>query len=116
MPPHEVYIETHLGGGAIIRKKKPPAAQADLRRKAVRAVERGMSQVDAARLITDRTPDQLRLPFYLRNDTTLVGNHRTKRPPRKPLSTLERSARNLLGFKLSAIRPLRESGVKGLMY
>ncbi len=23
MPPHEVYIETHLGGGAIIRKKKP---------------------------------------------------------------------------------------------
>jgi len=23
MPPHEVYIETHLGGGAVIRKKKP---------------------------------------------------------------------------------------------
>lgn len=23
MPPHEVYIETHLGGGAIIRNKKP---------------------------------------------------------------------------------------------
>lgn len=23
MPPHEVYIETYLGGGAIIRKKKP---------------------------------------------------------------------------------------------
>jgi len=23
MPPHEVYIETHLGGGAIIRTKKP---------------------------------------------------------------------------------------------
>jgi DNA adenine methylase len=22
MPPHEVYIETHLGGGAVIRKKK----------------------------------------------------------------------------------------------
>ena len=23
MPPHEVYIETHLGGGAILRKKNP---------------------------------------------------------------------------------------------
>jgi DNA adenine methylase len=23
MPPHEVYIETHLGGGAIMRKKRP---------------------------------------------------------------------------------------------
>lgn len=23
MPPHEVYIETHLGGGAIIRNKRP---------------------------------------------------------------------------------------------
>ncbi len=23
MPPHDVYIETHLGGGAIIRKKRP---------------------------------------------------------------------------------------------
>ena len=23
MPPHEVYIETHLGGGAIIRHKRP---------------------------------------------------------------------------------------------
>jgi site-specific DNA-adenine methylase len=23
MPPHDVYIETHLGGGAVIRNKKP---------------------------------------------------------------------------------------------
>lgn len=23
MPPHEVYIETHLGGGAVLRNKKP---------------------------------------------------------------------------------------------
>ena len=23
MPPHDVYIETHLGGEAIIRNKKP---------------------------------------------------------------------------------------------
>lgn len=23
MPPHEVYIETHLGGGAVMRKKRP---------------------------------------------------------------------------------------------
>ena len=23
MPPHDVYIETHLGGGSIIRKKRP---------------------------------------------------------------------------------------------
>lgn len=23
IPPHEVYIETHLGGGAVMRKKKP---------------------------------------------------------------------------------------------
>ena len=23
MPPHEVYIETYLGGGAVIRNKKP---------------------------------------------------------------------------------------------
>ena len=23
MPPHEVYIETHLGGGAVIRNKRP---------------------------------------------------------------------------------------------
>ena len=23
MPPHDVYIETHLGGGAILRKKRP---------------------------------------------------------------------------------------------
>ena len=23
MPPHDVYIETHLGGGAVIRKKRP---------------------------------------------------------------------------------------------
>jgi DNA adenine methylase len=23
MPPHEVYIETHLGGGAIMRNKRP---------------------------------------------------------------------------------------------
>lgn len=25
MPPHETYIETHIGGGAILRKKKPAA-------------------------------------------------------------------------------------------
>jgi len=23
MPPHEIYIETHLGGGAIMRNKYP---------------------------------------------------------------------------------------------
>jgi DNA adenine methylase len=23
MPPHEVYIETHLGGGAVMRNKRP---------------------------------------------------------------------------------------------
>ncbi len=23
MPPHEVYIETHLGGGSVIRQKQP---------------------------------------------------------------------------------------------
>lgn len=23
MPPHEIYIETHLGGGAVIRRKRP---------------------------------------------------------------------------------------------
>lgn len=23
MPPHDVYIETHLGGGAVIRNKRP---------------------------------------------------------------------------------------------
>ncbi len=23
MPPHDVYIETHLGGGAVMRKKRP---------------------------------------------------------------------------------------------
>ena len=26
MPPHDVYIETHLGGGAVM-KHKPPAAR-----------------------------------------------------------------------------------------
>src|SRR6185369_7573629 len=25
MPPHQVYIETHLGGGAVLRHKKPAA-------------------------------------------------------------------------------------------
>ncbi|KHE92566.1 MAG: hypothetical protein SCABRO_01681, partial [Candidatus Scalindua brodae] len=24
MPPHDVYIETHLGGGAVIRNKRLP--------------------------------------------------------------------------------------------
>jgi hypothetical protein len=23
MPPHDTYIETHLGGGAVMRKKPP---------------------------------------------------------------------------------------------
>ena len=23
MPPHEVYIETHLGSGALLRRKRP---------------------------------------------------------------------------------------------
>lgn len=23
MPPHEVYIETHLGGGSVLRNKRP---------------------------------------------------------------------------------------------
>lgn len=23
MPPHDTYIETHLGGGAVIRNKRP---------------------------------------------------------------------------------------------
>ncbi len=26
MPPHDTYIESHLGGGAIMMKKKPPTA------------------------------------------------------------------------------------------
>lgn len=26
MPPHEIYIETHLGGGAVMRKKRPSRA------------------------------------------------------------------------------------------
>ena len=30
MPPHDTYIETHLGGGAIM-KRKPPALNSDLR-------------------------------------------------------------------------------------
>jgi site-specific DNA-adenine methylase len=37
MPPHETYIETHLGGGAIM-KRKPPALQnigIDLNKKAL---------------------------------------------------------------------------------
>jgi len=32
MPPHEVYIETHLGGGAVIRKKKPAKKNIGLNR------------------------------------------------------------------------------------
>ncbi len=25
IPPHRVYVESHLGGGAVLRKKKPAA-------------------------------------------------------------------------------------------
>jgi DNA adenine methylase len=41
MPPHDVYIETHLGGGAIM-KRKPPAVHnvgIDLNRRAVEKFE-----------------------------------------------------------------------------
>ena len=34
MPPHEVYVETHLGGGAVMRNKKPAARQIGIERDA----------------------------------------------------------------------------------
>ena len=35
MPVHDVFIETHLGGGAVIRKKKPAAVNIGIERDAV---------------------------------------------------------------------------------
>ncbi|OBY58490.1 DNA adenine methylase [Pseudomonas sp. AU12215] len=34
MPPHEVYVETHLGGGAVMRHKKPALRQIGIERDA----------------------------------------------------------------------------------
>lgn len=34
MPPHEVYVETHLGGGAVMRNKKPASRQIGIERDA----------------------------------------------------------------------------------
>jgi hypothetical protein len=37
MPPHDIYIETHLGGGAIMKRKPPalPHIGIDLNRRAL---------------------------------------------------------------------------------
>ena len=32
MPPHEVYIETHLGGGAVMRNKRPAGSNIGIER------------------------------------------------------------------------------------
>jgi len=35
MPPHEVYIETHLGGDAVMRNKRPAERNIGLERQAI---------------------------------------------------------------------------------
>ena len=35
MPPHSAYIETHLGGGAIVKRKPPALRNINLNRRAI---------------------------------------------------------------------------------
>ncbi len=39
MPPHDTYIETHLGGGAIMQRKPPASHNIDLDSRALAAFE-----------------------------------------------------------------------------
>lgn len=80
IPPHAVYIETHLGGGAVMRHKRPAAVNIgiDINREVLRttaqSIAPGSTVINGGPAGTGITPGMVKLASIVRSDVARASS------------------------------------------